>query len=79
MATYWNDLKVLKDISKNIEENVENSTDYNDNDVADFKEGLQYFIEEWITSNIKLYKEYDFEDIIYESLYNISCTYYFIN
>ena len=71
MTTYWNDLAVLNDISKEIEESaIENDT-YNDNDIADFKEGLQYFIEEWLTSNIRLYKEYDFEDIMYESLYNI--------
>ena len=71
MTTYWNDLEVLNDISKEIEKTAEDKNDYNDNDVADFKEGLQYFIDEWITSNIKLYKEYHFEEIMYDSLYTI--------
>ena len=71
MTTYWNDLAVLNDISKEIEESAVDNNEYNDNDIADFKEGLQYFIHEWLTSNIRLYKEYDFENIIYESLYNI--------
>ena len=56
--THWNDLAVLNDISKEIEESAQDNIEYDDNDVADFKEGLQYFIDEWIISNIKLYKEY---------------------
>lgn len=69
--THWNDLAVLNDISKEIEESVQDNIEYDDNDVADFKEGLQYFIDEWIISNIKLYKEYHFEEIMYDSLYTI--------
>ena len=71
MATYWNDLLVLKDISKEIEESATTQEYFNDNDIDDFKESILYFIEDWINAHIKLYKEYDFEQIMYESLYGV--------
>ena len=57
MSTYWNDLSVLEDISKEIETNAKEDINYNDNDIDDFKESIMYFIEDWINSNIKLFKE----------------------
>ncbi len=71
MTTYWNDLAVLKDISKEIEEYATEIVHYTDNDIDDFKESVMYFIEDWINSNIKLFKEYDFEQIMYESIYTL--------
>ena len=71
MATYWNDLSLLKDISKEIEELTTKQEDFNDNDIDDFKESISYFIEDWINAHIKLYKEYDFEQIMYDSLYGV--------
>ncbi len=71
MVTYWNDLAVLKDISKEIEESATEIVHYTDNDIDDFKESVMYFIEDWINSNIKLFKEYDFEQIMYESIYTL--------
>ena len=59
--TYWNDLQILKDIQDDliIEENK-----YTDKDIEEFKEGIMYFIDDFINQNIKLYKEYDFENIV---------------
>ena len=71
MATYWNDLRVLHDISKEIEKSAIEHVNFDDNDIDDFKESVLFFIEDWITGNIKLYKEYDFEQIMYESIYGI--------
>ena len=71
MATYWNDLAVLKDISREIELSATENINYNDSDIDDFKESVSYFIEDWINSNIKLFKEYDFEQIMYESIYTL--------
>jgi len=71
MATYWNDLAILKDISEEIEQSATENINYNDSDIDDFKESVSYFIEDWINSNIKLFKEYDFEQIMYESIYTL--------
>ena len=71
MATYWNDLAVLNDISKEIEESATENINYNDSDIDDFKESVSYFIDDWINSNVKLFKEYDFEQIMYESIYTL--------
>ena len=71
MSTYWNDLSVLHDISKEIEESAIEHVNFDDNDIDDFKESVLFFIDDWINGNIKLYKEYDFEQIMYESIYGI--------
>ena len=71
MATYWNDLCVLHDISKEIEESTTEHINFDDDDIDDFKESVLFFIEDWIAGNIKLYKEYDFEQIMYDSIYGI--------
>ena len=69
--TYWNDLLVLQDISKELEKSIVEEVNFDDNDIDDFKESVLYFIEDWVNSNIKLYKEYKFEEIMYESIYDI--------
>jgi putative phage-type endonuclease len=69
--TYWNDLLVLQDISEELEKSIVEEVNFDDNDIDDFKESVLYFIEDWVNSNIKLYKEYKFEEIMYESIYDI--------
>ena len=71
MTTYWNDLSILKDVSKEIEESATEQEYFNNDDIDDFKESISYFIEDWINAHIKLYKEYDFEQIMYESLFGV--------
>ena len=46
MTTYWNDLAVLKDISKQLEESAIEDVNFDDNDISDFKESVQYFIDD---------------------------------
>ena len=70
MTTYWNDLIALKDIQNDLIVQEEPKK-YTDKDIDEFKNGILYFIEEFISVNIKLYKEYDFENIIYEHLYQV--------
>ena len=67
MNIHWNDLPKLKDIQNNlvIEEN-----NFTNQDIDEFKESVLYFIEDFLNQNIKLYKEYDFETIIFETLYD---------
>ena len=70
---FWNDLPQLEDKSAEIEKNAEFSCDvfYNEKDISDFKESIIYFIDEFLKSNIKIYKDYKFESILYDSLYDI--------
>ena len=74
MTTYWDDLQILVDISDLVgEEALSDNEDYtqlNDKDIADFKESMQYFIQDFIDVNIKLYKNVDFENIMYDTLYH---------
>ena len=62
MTTYWDDLQILVDISDLVGEEAlsdnEEYTQLNDKDIADFKESMQYFIQDFIDVNIKLYKTY---------------------
>ena len=67
--TYWNDLKGLRDISEELEVEVDVKLD--NEDIDDFKETISYFIDDWVNSNIDLYKEYKFEQIMYEAIYEI--------
>ena len=64
MTTYWDDLQILVDISDLVGEEAlsdnEEHTQLNDKDIADFKESMQYFIQDFIDVNIKLYKNVDF-------------------
>ena len=69
---FWTDLPPLTEISNEIEKNaVCDNEIYDDSDIADFKESIIYFLGDFIDSNIKLYKEYKFENILYDSLYEI--------
>ena len=70
--TYWKDLHILKDISDDIEKNCKsNNTQFTNKDSDDFKESIQYYIEDYLTQNIELYKEYYFEELILDSLHEI--------
>ena len=68
---YWNDLPPLSDINTEIESKADDYVFYNDDDIADFKESILYFIDEFLTSNIKLFKHYDFESVLFDSIYDI--------
>ena len=46
MTTYWNDLKALEDLTEKITAPIEEP--YNDHDIEQFKESVQYFIEDFI-------------------------------
>ena len=73
--TYWNDLNVLRDISTEIEKSAIEDINYNNKDIDDFKESVQYFIEDFVEYNIRLYKEYHF-DLVRPgiSLYGGNCS-----
>ena len=74
MITYWNDLQNLHDIQNQL---IVQENSYSDKDIEDFKESISYFIQDFLDNNIKLYKEYNFENIICEYLYQtISETYF---
>ena len=62
MNNVLNDLPPLSDINTLKDEGkADDYVFYNDDDIADFKESILYFIDEFLTSNIKLFKHYDFE------------------
>ena len=67
MITHWNDLQQLTDIQHKL---IVQENSYTDKDIEEFKESILYFIDDFINQNIKLYKEYDFETIIFETLYD---------
>ena len=69
MSTYWNDLKALEDITEKITAPIEEP--YDDDDIEQFKESVQYFIDDFINHNIKLYKEKDFENTVFDAIYNM--------
>jgi len=83
MSVCFNDLEKLTDILDNLE--LTDVKDITDKDIEDFKESIQYFIEDYIDTNIKKYKEKDFEVTMFEELCKlIKHTYididdYFIN
>ena len=57
---------IIDDI--NVEENL--------NDIEDLKESILYFIDEFINSNIELYMEKSFENIIYDYILTLSQSLY---
>ena len=75
MTTHWDDLHILVDISDVIMEEVilddEDNQHFTNKDIEDFKESVQYFIQDFITNNINLYKDKHFENIMYDALYDI--------
>ena len=74
MSTHWNDLKALKDVSDEINPPVEEP--YNDDDIEQFKESVQYFIDDFISNNIKLYKDNNFETTMFEAIQDMIYTSY---
>jgi len=66
MSTHFNDLKKLKDIFDDLEPN--NHIEITEKDVEDFKEGIQYFISDYIETHIESYKQKDFETTMFEDL-----------
>ena len=70
MTTHWDDLEILDDIQDSLIIQ-EQTKKYTEKDMDEFKEGILYFIDDFINQNIKLYKEYEFENIMYDSLYKI--------
>lgn len=68
MNTYWNDLPKLTDIQNDL---IIQENNYTNKDIDEFKEGILYFIDDFINQNIRLYKEYDFETILFEEIYDI--------
>ena len=68
---YWNDLKPLKDIFHDltINENKPSKKEI-EKEIEDFKESIQYFIHDIIMANILLYKDYDFEKLLFEEVYH---------
>ena len=69
MNTFWNDLPDLEDITNTIKvaKNCFDNSSYCD----DLKESIDIFLDEYINSNIEIYKEYDFNTIIYDYLFDI--------
>ena len=71
MTTYWDDLKTLQDISNLLIPEKSIIESYDDKDIEDFKESVQYFIQYFIDNNIKLYKDKYFEQTMYDALYEL--------
>ena len=74
MTTYWDDLQILQNISDQIVPDPPETKmieSYNNKDIEDFKESVQYFIQDFIDNNIRLYKKKDFEHIMYDELYSL--------
>ena len=71
MATYWDDLNVLTDIGHLLIPQTNYIEEFNDEDIEAFKESVQYFIQDFIDNNIRLYKNKAFEHIMYDALYDM--------
>ncbi len=70
MSTSWNDLQVLNDIIDEVKPPIiEKFTNTLHHD--DVKETLDTFINEFVNSNIKLYKYENFEDDLYQHISSI--------
>ena len=70
MYKYAHELPQLVPVSIDIEELKENNKIL-DVDIADLKESIQYFIQDYISNNIKNYKYKTFEDDLYDAIYTI--------
>ena len=70
MYKFSNELPLLVPVSINVEDLPENNKIL-DIDIADFKESIQYFIQDYISNNIKSYKDKTFEDDLYDAIYTI--------
>ena len=69
-ASYLNDLNNLDDIidTFNIKKEDFKDTEY----YEDFCESIYHIIDDFIDKNIKIYKEYNFDDIIMENIFEIT-------
>jgi putative phage-type endonuclease len=77
--TFWNDLPKLEDIQNKLDIEDNNNKLFDDKDIEEFKESVVYFIDDFIKNNVRIYKEYKFNNIVYVYLYNcIINTYGFI-
>ena len=66
MTTFWNDLDDLEDISNDLK--VIDYKFHNSIDCDDLKESIDIFLDEFLNSNIEIYKEYNFNSIIHDYL-----------
>tara|TARA_A100001011_G_C14307517_1_gene843875 strand:- start:2464 stop:3837 length:1374 start_codon:yes stop_codon:yes gene_type:complete len=66
MTTFWNDLPPLEDISNTLKVNTNKF--YNTIDCDDLKESIDIFLDEFLNSNIHIYKEYNFNSIVSDYL-----------
>jgi len=71
MCTRWDDLQILEDISDSLVPDSNFIEDFDNKDIEDFKESVQYFIQDFVENNIKLYKHKEFEHAMYDALYNM--------
>ena len=86
MSVYWNDLSVLeniyiefnniKDESTSSSEGVIDDKSMNNINKEEFIESIMYFIDDYLTNNIEIYKEYHFNKILYDFVYNTIQTVY---
>jgi len=67
MQVCFNDLINLEDLFDQITPTTYN--DINDSDIEDFKESIQYFIDDYVDTHIESYKEKGFETMMFEDLY----------
>lgn len=68
---YWNDLKQLNDVFNQLTIKCDKPTKEEvEQEIENFKESIQYFIKDIIEFNILLYKEYDFEKLLFEEVYH---------
>ena len=73
-ASYLNDLNNLDDIIDTFDIKKENFKDtiY----YEDFCESIYHIIDDFIDKNIKIYKEYNFYEIVMENVYEITSSLY---
>ena len=85
MSVYWNDLSVLENVHIEFNNIKEDSTSLkeviddksmNNINKEEFIESIMYFIDDYLRNNIEIYKEYHFNKILYEYVYNTIQTLY---
>ncbi len=70
MATYWNDLQVLNNIINNFKQPPKPNI-YGLKEIDDIKETIDFFIDDYVKDNIKKFKDYTFEDELYNYISSI--------
>lgn len=68
---FWDDLKPLEDVLNKltIVDNKPSKKEI-EQEIEGFKESIQYFIHDIVDHNILLYKEYEFEKLLFEEVYH---------